>query len=259
MQIVQTHDIRISGRARKRAQSHFERVRRAETSYAIQLRKIARHVGDLVKRIFTGNLDQIPEINRTLEQYAQVIQPWASATATRMLAEVSRRDETAWHRASQEIGVNLAKEIREAPIGAVMRKIHTDQVNLITSLPIEAAQRVQQVAQDYVAGGKRYEDMVQMIVESGHVALSRATLIARTETAGAQSALVEARGKYIGSEGYTWRAVGDYRTRPMHKKLNNTFHKWDDPPIAEENGDRHHPGRFPNCRCWMEPQIPDNL
>jgi SPP1 gp7 family putative phage head morphogenesis protein len=245
--IVQTHDIRVSSRSARRLREHFAKVRNAELSYVSQLKKIARHIGDLVKSLFTGDISIIPEITRSLEHYGTVIRPWASSVSARMLAEVNRREETAWKRAAQDIHVNLVKEIRNAPTGVMMRKLHNDQVNLITSLPLEAAQRVQQLAQDYVAGGKRYDEMVEMILQSGNVVKSRAVTIARTETAKAQSSLTQARSEYIGSDSYRWRAVGDYRTREMHKKLNGTIQRFDNPPIAEKNGARHHPGMFPNC------------
>jgi SPP1 gp7 family putative phage head morphogenesis protein len=104
------------------------------------------------------------------------------------------------------------------------------------------------------------------------VTRSRAELIARTETGRAASALTQARAEYIGSPGYLWRNANDYKVRPeigikhfaklntlakgSHRKLEGTFHRWDDPPIAGVNGERAHPGSIYNCRCWAEPVLP---
>jgi SPP1 gp7 family putative phage head morphogenesis protein len=100
---------------------------------------------------------------------------------------------------------------------------------------------------DYATGGRRYADLVDMIRNTTGVTVSRATLIARTETAKAQSAIVQARSQTLGIEGYIWRTVMDIDVRPEHQRLEGTFHRWDDPPVAEASGERHHPGAFPNC------------
>jgi SPP1 gp7 family putative phage head morphogenesis protein len=176
-----------------------------------------------------------------------------------MVAEVSRRDEVAWRRLGDDIGQRLRAEIAGAPTGELMRRLQADQIELITSIPIDAGRRVQKLTRELVAGGRRYDEAVPMILASGDVAVSRATLIARTETATAASALTQARATHIGSEGYIWRTARDRDVRPCHRHLEGTFHRWDDPPIAEKNGTRHHPGRFPNDRCWAEPVIPQNL
>jgi SPP1 gp7 family putative phage head morphogenesis protein len=174
-----------------------------------------------------------------------------------MIAEVDRRDMTAWHRTSQNMSRSLHKEVTNAPIGEIVRQLQNDQVHLITSIPLEAAQRVQELTQQYVLGGKRYEQLAEMIANTTGVTMSRATLIARTETAKASAALVQARAQHIGGDSYIWHTVQDIWVRKMHRHLNGTVQKWADPPIAEENGDRHHPGNFPNCRCYAEPIIPD--
>lgn len=244
-------------RALQREHAHFERVRRAQSAYEIQLRKVARHVGDLISSFRIGDLPSLPELIDTLTRYGRVLEPWARSVAERMVADVTRRDATAWFKTSRELGLYLKREIAEAPIGEVIRKILEDQVHLITSIPTDAARRVQELTLQYASGGRRYDDLVQMIRRSGPVTKSRATLIARTETAKAQSAIVQARARYVGAEGYIWRTVKDRDVRRMHKRLEGTFHRWDDPPIAEENGDRHHPGEFPNCRCYADPLLPE--
>jgi SPP1 gp7 family putative phage head morphogenesis protein len=242
---------------RRAASAYFQKVRNAERNYAIQLRKIARHVGEIIRHYSVGDPAVIPEIVNTLSRYAEVITPWASATAARMIAEVSRRDEQAWFRTSQNIGRDLRKEIRDAPVGAVMRQLHQDQVHLITSIPLEAAKRVQELTQEYLVSGRRYEDLVPMVMNTTGVTLSRATLIARTETSKAASALVQARALHIGSTHYVWHTVQDIYVRKTHRELNGTTQSWTDPPIAEENGERHHPGAFPNCRCFSVPVLSD--
>jgi SPP1 gp7 family putative phage head morphogenesis protein len=252
-----THDVWQSKKQRARAQQHWQKVRNAELGYARQLRKIARHVGEIIKHFAIGDPAVVPEVTNILQRYASVITPWAKATAARMIAEVDRRDMTAWQRHAREMSRALHKEVAQAPIGEVVRQLQNDQVHLITSIPLDAAMRVQELTQQYVLGGRRYDELAEMIANTTGVTMSRATLIARTETAKAAASLVQARAQYVGSTHYIWHSVQDIYVRKMHRHLNGTTQEWANPPIAEENGVRHHPGNFPNCRCYAEPVIGD--
>lgn len=252
-----THDIAMSGRSRRREQAHFERIRRAAIQYAVQLRKIARHVGDLIKQFPPGSEAHISQINELLTKYSNLIEPWANKAAERMISEVSRRDEVAWFRHAKEMSRLMKREVMQTPLGEIMRQLQAEQVHYIKSIPLDAAQRVQELTLKYVLSGKRYDDLIQDILNQTNVSLSKATLIARTETAKAQSIITQARAEYVGSPGYIWRTARDSRVRKAHKKLEGTPQKWNEPPIAEENGDRHHPGQYPNCRCFPGHQLVD--
>jgi SPP1 gp7 family putative phage head morphogenesis protein len=252
-----TRDIWQSKKQKAREHQHFQKVYNAERSYAVQLRKIARHVGEIIKHFAIGDPAAVPEVQSVLRRYAEIINPWAKATSARMIAEVNRRDITAWERHSRSISRALHKEVYDAPIGEIVRQLQSDQVHLITSIPLDAAMRVQELTHKFVMGGKRYAELAEMIRNTTGVTMSRATLIARTETAKAASSLVQARAQHIGGDSYIWHSVQDNAVRKCHRLLNGTVQKWQEPPVAEENGTRHHPGNFPNCRCWAEPIIPD--
>jgi SPP1 gp7 family putative phage head morphogenesis protein len=251
-----THDIAMSARSRRREQAHFQRIRNAAIQYAVQLRKIARHVGDLIKQFPPGSEAHVAQVNDLLVKYSNLIEPWANAAAERMIAEVSRRDETAWFRHAKEMSTLMKREMKNTPLGEIYRQLQQDQVHYIKSIPLDAAERVQKLTMEYVLSGKRYGGIIDEILNQTNVSLSKATLIARTETAKAQAVITQARAEYVGSPGYIWRTARDSRVRKAHKKLEGTPQKWNEPPIAEENGQRHHPGMFPNCRCYAEPIIP---
>lgn len=243
-----TNDAWFSKRARARAYAYFEKVRNAETSYGIQLRKIAGHVGDLIKNYNPFNPAAVPELDDILNRYSQVIRPWAHATSARMIAEVSRRDETAWRKHSENISRALHKEIQNAPIGPVVKQLQSEQVELITGIPLEAGRKIQEMAREAQISGRRYEDLVPEIQNLvAGITRRRATTIARTETSKAATAIVRARAEFIGSYTYAWMTARDADVRPMHRKLHGTIQRWDDPPIAETNGARHAPGEYPNC------------
>jgi len=257
----------------KKQREAFNQTRNAERYYNVQLRKVAKQIGDLTKAFDPNDQAQLQTVRKILERYAEILRPWAQAVAGRMLAEVSRRDLTAWMKHSQAMGISLRNELMTAPIGHTVQQLMDDQVTLITSLPLDAAQRVHDIVVGNLYGGARAADVAKEIMNTGLVTQARADLIARTETGRAATSLTEARAVHIGSPGYIWRNSGDYKVRPelgiahfaqlntlkmgSHRKLEGTFHKWSEPPIAGTRGERAHPGCIYNCRCWAEPVYPD--
>lgn len=239
----------------------FARVRRAEVEYARNLRTVARQVGEIVRAMAPepGNMAQASLLQAALNQYAIALRPWATTMAARMIADVSRRDEGVWAHLQQTMGIELRREIKDAPTGHFLRTMLNENVDLITSLPTKAAQRVHKLTLEGLSTGSRAEDITDDIMRSGHVTTSRAQLIARTETARTASGLLEVRAVHVGSEGYIWRTAGDSDVRKEHKRLNGKFFRWDDPPVAGSNGERAHAGAIYNCRCFPEPVIPDEL
>lgn len=173
-----------------------------------------------------------------------------------MLADVNRRDEQAWMTHAKELSRALQQEIRSAPTGETMRALMAEQVGLIKSIPIEAAERVHKLTIEGLESSSRASEISKAIQASGEVAKSRADLIARTEVARTASALTEARALHVGSPGYIWKTSGDSDVRDSHRKMNGQFVRWDDPPTLD--GMTGHAGQFPNCRCYPEPVIPED-
>lgn len=238
------------------AREAFERVRRAERQYAVRLRKIARHIDDIVKTFGVGSAEQIRQMEAVLRRYAEIIRPWSTAAARRMLLEVARRDENAWKRNARLLGQSIRQEITSAPIGATLHALMAEQVELITSLPLEAAASVHEKALEALSTGARANQLAEEIMQTGQVTKSRANLIARTETARAATTFTMVRSQYIGSDSYIWRTARDRRVRLLHRKLEGKIFRWDDPPVSGERGERSHPGCIYNCRCFPEVIIP---
>lgn len=232
------------------------RARRAEKQYATQLRKIARHVGDIINGFPPDNPEAVPSIETILRQYADVLGGWATRTAATMLADVSARDAQTWMELSGEISKALRDEIRNAPTGELMREMLAEQVTLIKSLPLEAAQRVHDLTLKGIEDGTRAKEIAKEIARSGEVSMNRANLIARTEVARTASKLTEARATHIGSEGYIWRTSKDSDVRHSHKEMEGKYVRWDTPPKLSD-GTVTHAGQIYNCRCYPEPVIPE--
>src|ERR1700753_1868923 len=244
----------------RRERAEWASVRRAERDYAKHLRGIAKQIGALFECLNVVSPSALDLLVEILERYALLIEPWAVATANRMLADVGRRDEAQWAKHSKTMSRELRKEIQSAPTGLILADLQALQVDLITSLPREAAQRVHALAQErMVANPIRANQLAADILRTGDVTVSRANLIARTETSRVASNLVQARAQWVGSEGYIWRTAGDSDVRPEHKILNGTFQRWDEPPVAAVTGQRAHPGCIWNCRCYAEPLVADTF
>lgn len=236
----------------------FIESRRAELTYATNLRKIGRQVGDLVNSLDQEAANFANEVTRILSRYAELIQPWARAVATRMISEVSRRDEQVWKDIGRDMGRALRMEIQSAPTGALLQQKLAENVGLITSLPLEAAQRVHKLTLEKRSNSARSKDIAKEIMATGHVTQSRATLIARTEVARTGSALTEARALHVGSEAYIWRTARDSDVRKSHKEMEGKLVRWDSPPTLSD-GTTTHAGQIYNCRCYAEVVIPDNF
>ena len=235
----------------------FDRVRRAERQYGMQLRKIAREVGRVINGYPPGDPSYEPLIRIALRKYAEILMPWARTTAASMLVDVSRRDERVWQKITENMGAAMRLEVRTAPTGLVMQKLMAEQVDLITSLPLEAAKRVHKLTIEGLSDATRASEISADIMRSGHVCKSRADLIARTEVGRAAATITQARAQHVESEGYIWRTAGDSAVRERHKKLAGKFFRWDDPPVTGENGEKSLPGAIYNCRCYPEVVLPE--
>lgn len=251
-----------AARQRRIARERFVRARKVENDFRVQLGAIGRTVGQLIKGIAPNGIvpyERRVELQVALQQYSNVLRPWAVAVTARMQSQVNQRDVKAWEELAQSMGFSLKRTILGAPITEVLRERLNEQIHLITSLPTEAAQRVQDLTVQNILESGRSEEIAKQILRSGQVVVSRAKLIARTEVARTASLLTQVRAEYVGSEGYIWRTSDDSDVRPLHKKLEGKFIKWGKPPISGENGERAHAGQIYNCRCWPEPVIPDSI
>lgn len=242
---------------RRSPRSEFIRSRKAETQYGLQLRKIARVVGDIVKTLWdeSNPVAAANAVEDALRRYSSTLDGWAAAVGRRMVADVAARDRKAWMEISRRMGLALREEIETAPTGLVVQQRLAEQVTLIKSLPTEAAERVHKLTLEGIVQGRRAEAISKEIQRSGEVTKSRANTIARTEVSRTATELTRARAEHVGSEGYIWRTAGDSDVRDSHQAMNGKFVRWDDPPTLD--GLTGHAGALPNCRCYCEPVIPD--
>lgn len=239
----------------------------AERQFAKSLKKVARasahlveqHVGEDGVTIYRSK-----ELNDALESYSKKIEPWARTQSAKMLQHVQKSNKRAYQQKSKALSAAITIEADDSHIGMIARALLEEQVALIRSIPIEAGRRAQEIALKNVLQGTRaapdQDTVEQLQKEMGmteEVAINRAKLIARTETARANAAINQARAMSVGSGQYRWHNSGDAAVRHSHKflkgkKLQGMIFSWDAPPTLDD-GMTGHPGTFPNCRCFAEP------
>jgi SPP1 gp7 family putative phage head morphogenesis protein len=240
---------------RKGRKAKWAKARVAEADYSSRLRAVARQVGLIIRGLApSGSVLDVPAVVRALTSYAAVIEPWAAAVAGYMMADVGRRNEAMWRANSKEMAAPLRRELARAPTGAALRGLQAQQVELIKSLPLEAAKRVHGLAQEGLMTSTRASEVAKAILATENVTKARATLIARTEVSRVASNLVQARAEHAGSRGYIWRTSGDLDVRPSHRKMEGEYVPWGSPPTLD--GLTGHAGTLPNCRCFVEPIFP---
>lgn len=230
---------------------------RAQTQFGIQLRKVARHIDDIMRSMAAGAAEDPARIAAVLRDYARALRPWAETTARLLHQEVARRNAQEWMAAGEAIGRGLAREIAETPVGHMTRTILEGQVDLITSLPREAAERVHELAMEARVGGQRPSALIDEIKNLGDITRNRAMLIARTEVARTASVITQARAQSAGSTHFVWRTSRDNNVRPSHRRLEGKIFRWDDPPISDLPDYRSLPGQIFRCRCTAQPILPD--
>ncbi|MCH7380376.1 MULTISPECIES: phage head morphogenesis protein [Acinetobacter] len=226
-----------------------------EIRYSQQLRKIAHYVDTIVKGFDVHDPSKYPIIVNALNQYAETLHFWAQNTAGRIITDVALRDEKTWLIYAQDLSRGVREQIRDTDTGAVFQELLNEQVRLIRSLPLEAAQRVQDLSTRSLIDGSRASEVAGLIMATGQVTRSRANTIARTEVSRASCLFTQARAENLGSDGYIWRTSEDGDVRPSHKEMNGKFVQWDKPPTLDRL--TGHAGCLPNCRCYAEPVIPE--
>jgi SPP1 gp7 family putative phage head morphogenesis protein len=230
-----------------------------EKKYGQQLRKISGYIDSIIKGFDVTDETVYPSIVTALRKYAESLDVWAVNASSRILMDVALRDEKTWLIHAKDMSIGVKYQIRNTDVGAVMQKLLADQVGLIKSLPLNAAQRVQDLATRAVIEGGRADEISGLIMAIGGVTKARANTIARTEISRAATAFTEARAKDLGSDGYIWRTSEDSDVRHDHQELNGKHFKWNNPPVVDKkSGRRAHAGCDINCRCYPEPVIPED-
>ena len=107
----QTVDKR-TGRETRKERAAFSASIKMEKDLGVHLRKIAAKVGTLVEQFDPSDQSDMTALEHMLQQYAEMIRPWARAVSKRILTDVSRKDERAWKKVGLEMSEGVRAEIR---------------------------------------------------------------------------------------------------------------------------------------------------
>lgn len=274
---------------REQSKSKFKASSNAEREFYRALKKVAQNSGHILEAYTEGaSITDMKKMTKALEDYSKQIEPWATRQAMKLLEQVSRSNRRAYQKNSKAMGRALREGVARDDVGDVAMALLHEQVGLIKSIPLEVGFRAQRIAaENFLRGSRAHVDpaIVQRFLQerrsniamhnyfarlsgekelkeemerSTEVAVNRAKLIARTETARANSAFVQARAAAVGAKGYIWRTTMDGAEREAHAKMNGQYVEYTKPPRLSD-GTVGHAGTFPNCRCWQDPVLPDDV
>lgn len=160
--------------------------------------------------------------------------------------------------------LGLQPVLNEPYLGPLQDEFVKENVDLITSIPADAFDKIEQKVRNAVSSGRLSTDLAAEledefgddIAEVTENVKARARLIARDQIAKLNSDLNRSRMQNLGIAKYKWRTSKDERVRATHRALEGKVFAWTDPPNI--NGKRLHPGQDYQCRCTAEPVFESN-
>lgn len=236
-----------------------------------------------LKRLFQGLINDIRngfvgknELPKRARKFLQSneVTSYLNNLVGRMVRSVRVSSAKSWREAAAK-GTNgallnklIASEMK-GPVGDRVNEIIASNVAYIKTVPQEWAEYIVQYAYREMLKGKRPEEIEAELrkIMPEHIT-KNLKCIARTESAKANAAIVQARAEAIGIKCYIWRSVRDERSRPSHARMNGIVCFYDDPPNPEAlfpykvSANRmvkpygsYHAGNTFNCRCYQEPVV----
>lgn len=200
--------------------------------------------------------EHVASIARDLRAVAQRLakDPTRLTIFSRVAQSVTAHTREQWARQVKAlIGIDLPKG--DPDLRKLMDRFRRENTDLIVSLTREHVERVHETLKD-AGSGTRVEVLQKRIMEQTGAVRSRAALIARDQVLSLNSEITQERHKSAGVTEYIWRTSRDERVREIHKALDGTRHRYDDPPVVDDRGNRGNPGQWWQCRCTAEPIIP---
>ena len=200
-----------------------------------------------------------------VEMYGDADDLLSTAQLNSMLERVSKIAETAsvndWLKmCEQSMGVKLEGAYYDEALASIKEAWVKNNVSYIKSLPEEMLDDVKDVI---LWGYETKQPLVNVYhrLEKLGIGKSQARRLARDQIGTLSYQFTRAEHESIGVEEYLWKTRRDGRVRPCHAALNNTIHRWDNPPemwyITKAgivySGRRCHPSQDYGCRCTAVP------
>lgn len=191
----------------------------------------------------------------------------AERIARNMVTAVRVRNSQGWRAAANESTKSrlihrLLQQELSGPVGRKLERLVHENARLIRSLPSDIAEKTNAFVASQQRRGLRSETIAKQLQERlQEMRAASVRLIARTETAKAETAVTQARAESLGIGWFEWRTSEDGRVRLSHKKMDGVLCRFSDPPapealVGEKSTLGHYaPGGCPNCRCLAFPLV----
>lgn len=234
-----------------------------ETRYRQSLYEL---VDFFIETLTGADLAKPGNVIELFQQFAQskAFADYANILSTRMVTGLAVEGAKSWREAArrsmrgQTIFESLRQELK-GPVGRKVQELVDANAKLISSFPESIANQVANWIARESQKGRRPEEVAKDLMQNfPDLTRNRIKLIARTETAKANSALVQAQAEDVDLDWYVWHTSEDARVRYAHRKMDGVLVSWAQPPNPErlfpEKGVKptgpYHAGCIYNCRCY---------
>ena len=243
----------------------WKKVKQIEQTFLNSLERLCKMFGMVAKGAGSNYTQFLNAMGRL--QNSQAYKNYINTTLLRMLKPIARQNQAVWkramasHKGSKLMYKYLMEELKKGTGRAIQSQL-LQNAALISTLPMDVAQKVVNDVTSEAYKGKRAEEIATIIQEqtSKHSRAS-ARLIARTEVSKANTALTKARAEEVGLRWYVWRTAEDGdRVRKSHRNMEGVIVNWNEPPspealVGEPSVGNYHAGNIWNCRCYPSPII----
>lgn len=184
-------------------------------------------------------------------------QPFGLAKKIQKVADLSEKlSISEWKRTVQKtLGIDILDDYYSGEFYRTQLQQWAEQnVGLISTLPDDVLDEMQNIVEDGYTRGKTTRDMVKEIQDRFNVSKKKAKFWATDQLAKLNAEITQQQQTDCGVEEYVWSTSGDQRVRDKHRELNGKRFRWDNPPIVDDRtGRRAHPGQDYRCRCVALP------
>jgi SPP1 gp7 family putative phage head morphogenesis protein len=242
----------------------FGPTKKLERAYAAGIAKIVGRVlpPKKVEETFDQWLaaiamkSQEPDVIAASQLLAQRMVGWVNVKNAKTWREAAARSQQ-----SRKLYSLLEKEM-QGTTGVRVRAIVNANATYIRSIPLtQASVLVSEVLKAQQQGARAGTIAKMYKARWPELLRSRVSLIARTETAKASTALTQARCEDLDIDWYVWLTSEDGRVRDSHRNMNLVLVPWSQEPAPEALvGEKstlghYHAGACPNCRCTQRPVL----
>lgn len=235
-----------------------------ELKYRLTLKKVS----DLITRTISG-LETVTDITEALERLSKskMFNDLANLISKRFVTLANTLDAKTWRDAARanskgNVIFRALQATLRTNIGLAVNDKFLENATLIRTLPLKVSEEVTKFVATETYKGLRAEEIAKTLqVKVAGYSNARASLIARTESSKAMTALTEARAKDVGVNWYRWSTAQDgNRVRESHQHMQGVLVRWNDPPsperlVNEKDVGNYNAGNIYNCRCFPRPII----